>query len=241
MRKWAIPVMVVFWLLLAVSLSPLQQWAVPPKPTSSGEPGAPVNLFRYPMVMAWAVMLALSQAVLLVRVRADEERPRARRKLWPAVIAAAFCLSLLIGGLVVSSSMGGVGDAALERVDEMGDLVGRILPGVKADDWFPALLFFGFIAGMWAVWWVILGRVLRNSDPETIPAKFFRWILAGSVLELLVAVPCHIIARRRDDCCAPLLTFWGMAMGWALLLLSVGPAVILLFQERMARKTRTVR
>jgi len=49
-------------------------------------------------------------------------------------------------------------------------------------------------------------------------------------------VPCHIIARRRDDRRAPLLTFWGMAMGWALLLLSVGPAVILLIQERMDRK-----
>jgi len=60
MRKWAIPVMVVFWLLLAISLSPLHHWAVPPRPDSNGEPSAPVNLFHYPIVMGWAVTSALS-------------------------------------------------------------------------------------------------------------------------------------------------------------------------------------
>jgi hypothetical protein len=39
--------------------------------------------------------------------------------------------------------------------------------------------------------------------------------MGGSILELLVAVPSHIIVRRRGDCCAPLGTFCGTATGIA--------------------------
>jgi hypothetical protein len=64
------------------------------------------------------------------------------------------------------------------------------------------------------------------------------WLLRGSILELLIAVPSHIVARRRGDCCAPLLSFWGIATGVTVMLLAFGPGVFFLLVERVRRKTR---
>lgn len=223
--------MIVFWLILAMSLAPWQQWALPPRAD-----GQTPMLWRHPLFLTWFALLALAQGVLLVRVRPGGERPEARRKLWPAIIAAAFCLGLLTAALVITLSMATLGDEAFGGVQSAAKAIDKTIPVANADGWLPPLLFFGFIGGMWAGWWIVLGPVARNAIPESLPARFLNWILTGSVLELLVAVPCHIICRRREDCCAPILTFWGMATGWALLLLSLGPAVGLLIERRIARK-----
>jgi len=54
-------------------------------------------------------------------------------------------------------------------------------------------------------------------------------------LELLVAVPSHVIVRRRDDCCAPMGTFWGITTGISVMLLCFGPGVFFLFVERFQK------
>ena len=64
------------------------------------------------------------------------------------------------------------------------------------------------------------------------------WLLRGSVAELLVAVPTHVIVRRRDDCCAPAATFWGIVTGLSVLLLAFGPGVYFLFARRAAALRR---
>jgi len=50
-----------------------------------------------------------------------------------------------------------------------------------------------------------------------------------------VAVPSHIIVRRRGDCCAPIGTFWGIVTGISVMLLCFGPGVFFLFVERCQR------
>jgi hypothetical protein len=62
-----------------------------------------------------------------------------------------------------------------------------------------------------------------------------RHLLKGSVLELLIAVPTHVVARSRDYCCAGYSTFIGITLGLAVLLLSYGPGVFFLFVERWHR------
>ncbi|MEZ5299580.1 MAG: hypothetical protein R3F11_02765 [Verrucomicrobiales bacterium] len=34
-------------------------------------------------------------------------------------------------------------------------------------------------------------------------------------MEFVVAVPCHVVARNRDDCCTLAATFFGLATGMA--------------------------
>jgi hypothetical protein len=87
----------------------------------------------------------------------------------------------------------------------------------------------------WFVWAVIFRRAARADDPDALIKRLTRWLLRGSILELLVAVPSHVVVRRRDDCCAPVGTFWGIATGISVMLLCFGPGVYFLFVERFQR------
>ena len=76
-------------------------------------------------------------------------------------------------------------------------------------------------------------RSFRADDPEALSRRLTKWLLRGSILELLVAVPCHVIVRQRNDCCAPFITFWGIATGMTVMLMSFGPGVFFLFAARI--------
>jgi hypothetical protein len=83
----------------------------------------------------------------------------------------------------------------------------------------------------WLFWGLLFYRFYRNSeDPVT---RAVQWLLRGSVLELLIAVPAHVITRRRDDCCAPAITGLGITCGIAIMILSFGPSVLFLFKKRI--------
>ena len=87
----------------------------------------------------------------------------------------------------------------------------------------------------WLVWAIIFRRATKSGSPDALLKRSTRWLLRGSILELLVAVPSHVIVRRRDDCCAPAGTFWGIATGISVMLLCFGPGVYFLFVERFQK------
>jgi len=72
-------------------------------------------------------------------------------------------------------------------------------------------------------------------EPDDLVSRQCRCLLKGSVLELLIAVPTHIVARYRDYCCAGFMTFIGLTMGVSVMLFAYGPAVFFLFAERWKR------
>ena len=84
---------------------------------------------------------------------------------------------------------------------------------------------------LWVFWAVIFYLYARKSDNYV--KRQIAWLLRGSVLELLVAVPSHAIVRRRGDCSAPFVTAWGIETGIAIMLLAFGPGVLLLFKKRL--------
>ena len=91
---------------------------------------------------------------------------------------------------------------------------------------------------VWILWALIFFRWSRNTEPAAFIDKQCRFLFAGSVLELLVAVPTHIIARGRDYCCAGFSTFLGLTLGLAVMLFSFGPGVLFLYIQRWHSKIR---
>jgi hypothetical protein len=75
----------------------------------------------------------------------------------------------------------------------------------------------------------------RDTEPADMVSRQCRALLKGSILELLIAVPTHVVARYRDYCCAGFLTFIGLTMGVSVMLFAYGPAVFFLFVERWKR------
>jgi hypothetical protein len=168
-----------------------------------GEPG-----FWIPIAV-----LALSQALLLVvPVRVAERRPVSRRTLLLPLIVSGFLLALLVAGLVLSVTCAIFGD----RVGA-GFLLVSLVWAVLG----------------WIIWGILFYRLTRAQPAEGFSARLLSRLLKGSILELLVAVPSHVIVRNRGDCCAPAGTMVGIAAGLAVMLGSFGPGVFFLFARRM--------
>lgn len=53
----------------------------------------------------------------------------------------------------------------------------------------------------------------------------------------MIAIPSHIIVRQRDECCSPALTGVGIYTGIAVMLMSFGPGVFILYAQRYASLT----
>ena len=97
--------------------------------------------------------------------------------------------------------------------------------------WRGAAQMFGIWAAIWVLWGIVFYLYFRNSTQVT--TRAVSWLLKGSVLELLIAVPAHVWVRRRGDCSAPLATSFGIVTGIAVMLLSFGPSVLLLYKRRL--------
>jgi hypothetical protein len=94
-----------------------------------------------------------------------------------------------------------------------------------------AAKFAGAWVALWVLWGVFFYLYFRNSTQAV--TRVISWLLKGSVLELLIAVPCHVIVRRRGDCSAPAATSFGIVTGIAVMLLCFGPSVLFLFKKRL--------
>jgi len=109
--------------------------------------------------------------------------------------------------------------------------------GLSSNDggWGTIITAFFTMLIFWVVWAATFRRLAASDEPDALVNRATRWMLRGSILELLVAVPSHVIVRRREDCCAPAGTFWGIATGISVMLLCFGPGVFYLFVERFER------
>jgi hypothetical protein len=161
----------------------------------------------------WLAVMFFSQfALLAVPVRVARRRPVTKSALWPTVLAGGF----MVGALLIGASF-----SIFEFIfgeHGFGNWIGWSAIGA------------GVLT--WCIWSVIFFRSSRELEPTDWISRHSRALLKGSILELLVAVPTHIVARYRDYCCAGFMTFFGLTMGVAVMLFSFGPAVFFLYVER---------
>jgi hypothetical protein len=161
-----------------------------------------------------AVPILLSQAFLLfLSVDTSEKRLKPRTHILVSVSIAAILTALLFSAVIWS-----LGFAI--RGDNFGDKFFSTATSL--------LIFWG---ALWVLWATLFYIYIRNSS--AVVTRLISWLLKGSVLELLIVVPCHIIIRRRHDCSAPIATSFGIATGIAIMLLSFGPSVLFLYKKRL--------
>jgi hypothetical protein len=150
-------------------------------------------------------------SLLILPVHAIRHRPVRRRSVWFPIIASGFLAALLFFGSAI----------ALQEAFKGGDLV---MQGILL-----ATL------GVWAIWSVVFWGVDLKAGSERTGNSLYRLLIAGSVLELLIAVPANVIVRRRGDCCGGIETGMGICIGVSVMIVALGPSVLILYYKRRKR------
>jgi hypothetical protein len=220
MRNWGIAVTGFYIVLVGAMWIPLAFWLngeAPPLQTYFDPP----MLWFLPFALLW---IAGPLVLLLVPVDPTKRRHRQVHVAIPA-LAAALGFALLFVCAVINIALAiRIGQCSL--LDHFMDLD-------PANGWSIPFIW----VAVWLAWGIVLWwRGERFLSPAS---RVYRWLIAGSVLELLVAVPSHIIVLRRSRCSDPLITGFGVATGLSILLMSLGPAALFLYRARIrARRAR---
>jgi hypothetical protein len=153
--------------------------------------------------------------MLLFPVKTTTEAPKPQRLIWVPIVTAALLFFILVLGVVWSILMVIWGD------------------DIPSDYFNWASL--AFVIFCWIVWLFVFYRFYRNLEARTLFQRITTWLIRGSIVELLVAVPSHIIVRRRDECSAPGVTYLGIAAGLVIMAVAFGPGLYFLFLQRFER------
>lgn len=214
MRKWGIVVSVCYALILLGLIVPAAVFIA--KPVRDSASVLQDILGTYHNFGLWIqICILLSGQVLLLFLSVDTSfkhlKPRAH--ILVSCVVAALLMAVLTAAGVWSLGFGMAGDKF-------------------GDTYFVSVVStISFSVVLWLFWGALFYLYFRNSS--TVVTRLVSWLLRGSVLELLIAVPCHILVRRRNDCSAPVFTSFGIATGLAIMLLSFGPSVLFLYKKRL--------
>jgi len=213
MRKWGIVISVFYAVIVAGLLVPAG--------LRLAMGGSSASFFKTlgDIYTAWLVWAAIAIAIggqallLFVSVNTSQKRLKPRTRLAVSVAAGSALFALLAFAAFSAAGAAWAGDKFFDRF------------------WNTEAEVVSIFAGIWLVWGVLFFLYFRNSAEAA--TRMVSWLLKGSVLELLIAVPCHVWVRRREDCSAPIATSFGIVTGIAVMLLSFGPCVLLLYKKRL--------
>jgi hypothetical protein len=163
------------------------------------------------VLILWPLLLA---GLLFVPVQVARRRPMTRRTIWVPLLTTGFLAGVLAFGGILA--------------------LNELCFGANLKEWpFYCICVSGI--GAWACWTGLFYLLTRTHGPTAVGLRIHRWLYAGSALELLIALPAHIIVRRRTECCAGFFTGFGIACGIVVALLAFGPSLALLFVHRWKR------
>jgi hypothetical protein len=208
---WAWSVALLYGLILVLLAAPVIQLAF----------WRETNLQAFEVYQCWPfwaglpVMVLCQVALLAVPVQVAGGRPVPQRSIFLTVLSCGFMVGLLVVG---------AGFSIIEYVYK-----GK--PGPESLPW----LMWSIGPLTWLIWTWVFAWISQHTDPSAVVAYQRRGLLHGSVLELLIAVPTHIVARHRNYCCAGVMTFVGLTTGIAVMLFAFGPSVFQLYVNRWRR------
>jgi hypothetical protein len=211
MRKWGLLITAFYLCALIFLLLPLLAWLFSPDSWDWD--------FWWPFewdinLVIWIALLVTAEALLLL-VTVDDSFRRMKPRTHIGISIAAIALAI---GLLMACA------------------VWAVIVVIWADDATTDAttpLFWGTVAVLWLAW----GGVFRAYEAGLSSRldRMVDWLLKGSVLELLIVVPCHVFVRHRNDCSAPAVTGFGIATGLAVMLMGFGPSIVFLYRKRLRR------
>jgi hypothetical protein len=167
------------------------------------------------LIIANTIFFALIGSLLLILIGHHWELPKTQKSIILPLLGSATCAALLFGGAAMASQEFFFGG---ESRRDLADTVANIL-----------LISTGVV---WVGWIVLFACVSRSVNRLTLSDRLYQSLLAGSLLELLVAIPMHLVVRRRSYCCAGENTGMAIGVGIVVMIIALGPAVFFLFFRR---------
>jgi hypothetical protein len=226
MKRWALLISVLYISMLGILSMPIVLAALYPlkgfKDAAEFWKGVreTADMYGYWQWWLFLAVMGLAQAALLaVPVRLVSRRPMTRCPLALTVLTGSLMMGALVTGAIYSL-------AEFAFAENAGDQQHGVLT-----NWIALAM--GVAA--WCGWGLIFFRLSRTTEPQGFVSRLCKSLLKGSILELLIAVPTHIVARCRDYCCAGFMTFVGLTLGISVMLFSFGPGVFFLFVARWRR------
>lgn len=217
MTKWAFITVLLYISLVILLFIPAVIWA---ETVIVGQSSSISDLFgiyfNWQLWLVYGVMVLIQVLLLIFPVSQHKGRPRPQRAIWVSIVTSAFLFTVLSVGFVVS-----IGASI------WGDDVGNH-PVVT-------ILILLLIVFSWAIWAIVFYRFGNITDHDSFMEKITGWLIKGSIVELLVAIPCHIIVRHKNECCAHIFTFFGIASGLVIMAFAFGPGIFFLFIKRFRR------
>ena len=201
MKRWWLLTLILYMICLSILMVPLFLAFAPADSDNKF-----ISLFYFGFV---PILVLIQGVLLLVPIDVIRERPIKRRKVVLSVVIGAIPMAALTLGFIASIAF---------------MIWGEDVAGVYLYNW-PCLI---IPAISWIFWGIVFYRSFSSENPRSFISTVTNWLLRGSILELLVAIPSHIISRQRDDCCAPPFLLLGIATGLAIALMSFGPGVFFL-------------
>jgi hypothetical protein len=219
MKRWAIVTIVLYAITLLAAVVPITLAAFWEK-CWAGEPNFLGGVYTFVPLYVWlGVMVVAQVAFLALPVRLAQTRPVTKIWIfWPMLAGGVMfvVLAVAMGFVVFETVVRLWGDRAWTEEYSL-----------------PSWAMMAAVVAFWILWSIAFGFYTGRSEPKGLIQRIVRWLIAGSIVELLVAIPAHVYARMKDDCCGGILTVWGLAAGIAVMLFAFGPGVFILFTRRL--------
>ena len=173
-------------------------------------------------VLWFPLLIILPAQILLLFLSVDTSwrRMKARRHVNVTAGLVGLLVSILSAAIYIAFDAARYGDEGGPLLYWLDSL--PVLSGTT--------VILGLVFLIWVFWGLLFLKFSRRTS--NIIDLAVSWLIKGSVLELLVAIPSHIIVRQRNDCCAPLGTAYGIATGIAIMLMAFGPGVLFLYRRK---------
>jgi len=218
MKRWGV-IITIFYLAVTVLLFAPGFIALVSKWHSVGHVlREALQAYQEWLVWLWVGIFVGGQALLLfLSVDTSWRHAKPRQHVAVTAFLASVFAAILMGSALFALEVSVYGDHA---------------PPLWKDKegWFVVMMVAIWI-GAWIGWGTLFYKYYRDSSDAVSAAV--SWLLKGSVLELLIAVPTHVIVRQRGDCSAPAVTGFGIVTGIAIMLLCFGPGVLALYKKKL--------